>query len=336
MYYNTAIDTKAFAQVPGMEICNAIANLNPQMDHGEIIDEITNMANVRKVQYLDEVKLKVDGTDVSSYVMSDYSGKESMLVYKGHYPKNRGEIVLAGILAERINKNVGDTVSVGFNGNEPETFTVTGFSNGSQMGGMNASILAEDYKRINPAFTPETLYIYLEKGTDAAAFVKELENKFDGELLKNAMDFDKGLEEGMASYQSIVAIMGLVMLVITLAVITLVLYFVISSSVIRRRRDLGIQKAVGFTTIQLMNQIAIGFAVPVVIGVLAGSLAGAFYTNPLMSVAMRGMGVMKAGFIVDPVWVAVFGAGTIIFSYLLSLAVTWRIRKISAYALVTE
>jgi len=85
-----------------------------------------------------------------------------------------------------------------------------------------------------------------------------------------------------------------------------------------------------------MNQIAIGFAVPVVLGVITGSLLGAFYTNPLMSVTMRGMGVMKAGFIVEPVWVTVFGAGTIIFSYLLSLAVTWRIRKISAYALVTE
>jgi putative ABC transport system permease protein len=29
MFYNTTIDTKAFAEVPGMEICNAIAVLNP-------------------------------------------------------------------------------------------------------------------------------------------------------------------------------------------------------------------------------------------------------------------------------------------------------------------
>jgi putative ABC transport system permease protein len=336
MYYNTAIDTKAFAEVPGMEICNAIANLNPQMDHTEIIKEINAMENVRKTQYLDEVKLKVDGNDVSSYVMSDYSSKESQLVYDGHYPEKSGEIVLAGILAERINKKVGDTVTVGFNGNNPETFTVSGLSNGSQMGGMNTSILAEDYKRLNSNFKPEALYIYLDKGTDAAEFVKKLENKFDKELLRNAMNFDKGLEEGMASYQSIVAIMGIVMLVVTLAVIALVLYFVIGSSVIRRKRDLGIQKAIGFTTVQLMNQIAIGFAVPVVLGVIIGSLLGAFYTNPLMSIVMKGMGVMKAGFIVDPLWVIVFGAGTIIFSYLLSLAVTWRIRKISAYALVTE
>ena len=336
MYYNTSIDTKAFAEVPGMEICNAVASLNPQADHAEIIKEIQNMPEVRKVQYLDEVKLKVDDNDVSSYVMKDYDGKESKLVFDGHYPEKSGEIVLAGILAKRIDKKVGDTVMVGFNGGDKEVFTVSGLSNGSQMGGMNTSILTEDYIRLNPEFKHQSIYIYLEKGTDAAEFCKKLENQYDKELLRNAMDFDKGLAEGMASYQYIVAIMGITMLVITLGVIALVLYFVIGSSVIRRKRELGIQKAVGFTTMQLMNQIAIGFAVPVVLGVITGSLLGAFYTNPLMSVAMGGAGVMKANFIVDSLWVVLFGAGTFIFSYLLSLAVTWRIRKISAYALVTE
>jgi putative ABC transport system permease protein len=56
----------------------------------------------------------------------------------------------------------------------------------------------------------------------------------------------------------------------------------------------------------------------------------------MMSLSMKSMGVMKAGFIVDPYWVIAFGVATIVFSYLLSMLITWRIRKISAYALVTE
>jgi len=127
-----------------------------------------------------------------------------------------------------------------------------------------------------------------------------------------------------------------VMLVITLLVVALVLYFVISSSVIRKKRDLGIQKAIGFTTFQLMNQISISFTIPIIFGAVAGSLLGAFYTNLLMSVAMRGMGMMKAGFIVDFYWIIAFVIAAILFSYLLSLIITWRIRKISAYELVTE
>ncbi len=335
MYYNTTIDTKAFAEVPGMEICNAIAVLNPEMDQAKVMKSIKNMDHVWKVQYFDEVKLKVEGMEVAAYVMDDYGRKETRLVYEGRYPKNKNEITLAGILAGRLNKTIGDTVTVGFGENE-EHFKVVGLSNGSQMGGLNTSILAKDYKRLNREFKHQSLYIYLDKGTDAEKFVKKLESKFDKNMMLAAVNFDKGMEEGMASYQKIVAAMGLAMLVITLLVVTLVLYFVISSSVIRKKRELGIQKAIGFTTYQLMNQLSLSFTIPITIGAVIGTLLGALYTNPMMSLSMKSMGVMKAGFIVDPYWVISFGAATTLFSYLLSMLITWRIRKISAYALVTE
>lgn len=335
MFYNTSIDTKAFAEVPGMEICNAIAVLNPEKDQTQAVQTIAGMDGVRKVQYLDEVKVKVEGSEASAYVMDDYSQKESMLVYEGHYPQSSHEITLAGILAERLHKTIDDTVTVSF-GEQKEIFKVVGLSNGSSMGGLNASILTADFKRLNPDFKQQSLNIYLDKGTDAAAFVKKLESRFDQDLLLGTVNFDKEMADGMASYQNIVAAMGIAMLVITLLVVALVLYFVISSSVVRKKRELGIQKAIGFTTFQLMNQLAIGFMAPIILGAVAGSLLGAFYTNPLMSVTMRSMGVMKAGFIVDPYWVAAFGGATILFSYLLSLLITWRIRRISAYALVTE
>ena len=335
MFYNTSVDTKAFAEVPGMEICNAVAVLNPQMDHTDAVNTIKSIDNVFKVQYLDEVKIKIDGNDVSAYVMQSYDKKETKLVYEGRYPENNNEITLAGILSERINKTIGDTVTVRVGTNE-EQFTVVGLSNGSQMGGLNTSILTSDYQRLNPDFKQQALFIYLEKGTDAEVFSKSLEDKLDKSILLAAVNFDKEMADGMASYQYIVALMGLTMLAITIFVVSLVLYFIISSSVIRKKRDLGVQKAIGFTTIQLMNQLSISYTIPIIFGTIIGSLIGAFYTNAFMSIFMKGMGIMKAGFIVDPVWIVAFGIAVIIFAYLLSMLITWRIRKISAYALVTE
>ncbi|MFA6308469.1 MAG: FtsX-like permease family protein [Clostridia bacterium] len=335
MYYNTAVDTKAFAEVPGMEITNAIAVLNPQKDQTEAVKTIENMDNVRKAVYLDEVKVKVEGNEVAAYVMEDYSKKETRLVYEGWYPENNNEITLAGILAQRLGKTIGDSVTVGV-GKHQEKFKVVGLSNGSQMGGLNTSLLASDYGRINPSFRHQTLNIYLDKGTDAEVFINKLEDKFDKSMLLTAVNFDKGMAEGMASYQKIIAAMGLAMLIITLLVVTLVLYFLISSSLIRKKRELGIQKAIGFTTYQLMNQLSISFTVPIIIGALIGTLLGAFYTNSLMSISMKSVGVMRSGFIVNQYWIIAFGIATIVFSYLLSMLITWRIRKISAYALVTE
>ena len=335
MYYNTSVDTKAFAEIPGMEITNVIAVLNTENDNTEAVKTIKEMENVKKVQYVDEVKFKVDDIDASCVLMDSFDKRETILVYEGHYPKNSGEITLAGILAERINKKIGDTVTIKV-GEKTQDFRVTGLSNGSSMGGINTCLLVSDYKKLNPDFKQQLLYIYLEEGTIAADFIEKLEATIPKDILLSTSNFDKLMAEGMASYQNIVTAMGVVMFAITLFVITLVLYFVISSTIVRRKRELGIKKAVGFTTIQLMNQISLSFIAPILIGTAIGSFLGAIGTNPMMSVAMKGAGVMKASFIVDPIWIVIFAISTLVFSYFLSLLITWRIRKISAYALVTE
>lgn len=335
MFYNTAIDTKAFAEVPGYEICNVIAVFNPGKYEDSTIETIKNMDYVRKVQFLDQVKMKVDDVEISSFIMNDYSKRETNLVYDGRYPNEKNEITLAGILAERIGKKINDTVTVTV-GDKEKTFNVVGLSNGSSMGGMNASILFDDYKVLDPDFKQMTLNIYLKEGTDTENFIDELNNNIEKEILLATTNFDKSMAEGMASYQNIVAIMGATMLVITLFVVALVLYFVISSSVIRKKRELGIQKAIGFTTFQLMNQLSISFIVPIIIGALIGSTLGALYTNSLMSITMKSAGVMRAGFIVNQYWIVIFCIATIVFSYFLSMFITLRIKKISAYSLVTE
>ncbi len=334
MYYNTSMDTTAFAEVPGVEICNAVAILNPQTNNTETAREIEGMEHVRKVLFLDTVRLRIDGAEVSSYVMADYAEKETMSVYEGKYPEQSGEITLAGVFAQRLNKKVGDQVTAEY-GDQTQVFTVTGLSSGSAMAGLTVNILTEDFERLNPVFSPSSLNVYLEDGADAAVFIEDLENSLSDDQLISAGDFDKMMSEGMMSYQSIIAALGLSMLVVTLAVITLVLYFIIGSSVVRRKQELGIQKALGFVTVQLMNQIAVGFSLPVALGVAVGCTFSALCTNPVMSVVMAGIGVMNANFAVNTLWVAAFGVGCFIFSYLVSLAVTARIRKISAYALVT-
>ena len=335
MYYNTSIDTTAFAMVPGMEITNVVVALDNKKDTTEVVNRIKNMDKVDRVAFVDESKYKIDGTQASAIIMDDFSKKNSNFVYEGRYPNKPGEIVLAGVLSERLNKKIGDNVTVKFGDNESK-LKVVGLSNGSSMGGMNSSIQLSEYKKLNPNFKQQLLYVYLDKGTNAADFIKKIESTLNKKDYVGITNFDKSLEEGMLAYQVVVAAMGVSMAVITLFVITLVLYFIISSSIVRKKKELGIKKAVGFTTGQLMNQVSLAFVFPIFIGTIVGSVLGAFLTNPLMSAVMKGMGIMKTNFIVNPLWVVLFGIFVLAFSYILALVITWRIRKISAYALVTE
>lgn len=334
MFYNSTIDTSTFAEVPGIEKSSAVAVLSPMNDNTQLIENIGNMQGVRKTQFLDQVKLRIDGDEISTYVMEDYDSKETITIYEGRYPNADNEIALAGMLAEMLDKKIGDKVTVGVGDND-ETFTITGLSQGANMGGLNASIRYDDIICLNPDFRQQNLQIYLDEGTDSANFVKKIENIYDEQIL-SAIDMIKEFDEGMGAYTSIVSLVGIAILIITMFVVILVLYFVISSSVVRKKRELGIQKAIGFTTLQLMNQISLSFIPPIVIGTIIGCLLGAFETNTIMSVTMGAMGIMRANFLVVPVWIVLFGIIIVIVSYMTSMLITWRIRKISAYALVTE
>jgi putative ABC transport system permease protein len=335
MYYNTTIETKTFAETPGIELSNISAVREPGTDSKLILEDITQLPGVKKTQYLDELSVTIEDNELKAFVMEDFSEKETDTVYEGRYPIHSNEIVLAGRFAEQIHKGIRDTVIVEA-GESKEEFLITGLSQGSYMGGMNVSMRLDGMQKLTPDLDLNTLHIYLEKGeVTSAEFAAKLESSY-ADVFVSVTDMDKQIELGMGMYADMVGKVGLVILVITVLVDVLVLYFVINSSVVRKKRDLGIQKAIGFTTFQLMNQLSLGFLPPVILGVSIGSFLGISQGNNIMSLAQRSMGIMKANYIIKPFWILLFGATIVFISYVTSMLITYRVRKISAYALVTE
>jgi len=134
----------------------------------------------------------------------------------------------------------------------------------------------------------------------------------------------------------IISLMGKVMLAVAGFVIVLVLYFILAASIIRRRRELGILKAIGYTTFDLMNQISLSLMPPLFLGIIAGCVCGSPTVNLILSVALSAFGVAKADFIIHPIWIGTTGVLMLALSYAACMFISWRIRKISAYGLVTE
>jgi len=106
--------------------------------------------------------------------------------------------------------------------------------------------------------------------------------------------------------------------------------------ILRRRQELGIQKAIGFTTLQLMNQIALNMTPVIITGVIIGALAGYFGFNPMMMAFTAGMGVARLSLPVMLDQVVIVCIALIAVAYIVSMLIAVRIRKISAYTLVTE
>lgn len=332
LYYNAAIDLSTFEKVPGIERANALIIFKPDEDIALMKEEVLALPNVVKAQYLDSGNVRIDDVDAGVIVMEEFSQKETVNVYEGVFPRYDNEIAIAGLIGNMIGKGIGDEVLVG---KDETPYLITGYTQGMEAGSLTVYLTLDGMRKITPDFSQSMLYVYLAKGTNAAVFVEDVKAIY-GERLIEIVDADVSFAEGVSSFASIVSLVGLAILIVAGFVVILVLYFVISSAIIRRHRELGIQKAIGFTSINLMNQITIGFALPLTLGAAAGCVLGTIALNPLMSIGMSSMGIMKANYIINPAWVIATGFCIVVLSYLTSMLITWRIRKISAYALVTE
>ena len=69
---------------------------------------------------------------------------------------------------------------------------------------------------------------------------------------------------------------------------------------------------------------------------VVGALAGWVGLNPLLSAALRSIGIMKVELALNPLFVAGMAAGVVALAVAVTLAASLRIGRVSAYALLSE
>ena len=177
--------------------------------------------------------------------------------------------------------------------------------------------------------------MHLVDGVDAHDFMESV-IEAEGDVFLNILFWEDEIEMTMENLESVFALITMIILSATVMVIIVVLYMIIKMTIRRKSRDLGVQKALGFTTWQLMNQISMSLIPVIIFGIIAGAVIGYIGVNPLFTVLMSGMGVTQVNFPTPIVWVLAMSIVLVLLAYVISMLISWRIRKISAYALVTE
>ena len=333
VFYNSAINISAFEQVPGIERANAGIIFRPEEDIEELRAEVMAHPDVYDSQFLDMLQLMVSDTFTRAMVMEDYERRVTNNVYEGIFPRYDNEIAIAGLLAAQLEVGIGDEVLLG---RDEEPFIVTGLTQGMEAGTpLTVYLTSDGAYRVESNFSKMHLAVYLYPDTDAALFIEEMEEQF-GDYVFGIGDIDAAFAEGVDGFASVMSLIGVIILIISVFVVFLVLYFVIGATIVRRHRDLGIQKAIGYTTKDLMNQMTIALSLPVLLGTIAGTALGVRLINPVMGIGMAGMGVMQGNFLININWIIIAAIAIVVLAYLISMMITWRIRKISAYRLVTE
>ncbi|AWW27200.1 hypothetical protein DOZ58_11495 [Acetobacterium sp. KB-1] len=335
-YYNFSVDKTAMIKLIGLE--TAEVQLTALADEQRIFTEIAAMPEVEDTIKLDafEAVIKFQGKEsgANARITKDYSRLKVNTCVKGRMPAGDNEIAITSIVLNKIGAQIGDTVSIENNGSACE-FLVVGITQQFNMLGRGAAITTAGMKKMVPSYQEQVLKIYLKDGQDTEKFVTKLNNQYASEKVQSVSYFES-IEMMLNSFEASIQIVVVGCLGVIAVIIVFILFLIVRVRLLRERTRLGVSKALGFTSNQLIGQLLIS-EMPVIIGAsMAGAAAGYFTTNPLLALMLSANGILNCDFYVDPgmvlltpIGISLIGLGTV-------LIVSGRIRKISPCKMFEE
>ena len=337
LYYNTNIEPDNFLDLVAPSYADWVITPKGDSDEAELqqlFSDINHVEGVEEAVFYCMQLGFVNKRFTVTYVTDDYS-KLTLggFVYEGRSPETADEISVGGTLAQSLGKKIGDRISFDFQGGTAE-YEISGFGQGVNGGGWAAEFTTEGIKRMNPNYKPSMIYVFKQKDVSLQDLQERLESKF-GSRVDNIL----GAEENklvMAPYFDGIAVFTAWILLVALLTIILAMFIVIKAYVLRHRYMLGVQKGIGFTTLQLMHQIAVSFMIPVVFGLTLGCIVGAVYTNPFFDVLFSFIGFVDVNFTVLPVIIIMVEASMALFAYIAAMVISWDTRSISAHTLMSN
>jgi len=277
------------------------------------------------------IRLALEDTMIFVDVVEDNRELRGNMLVAGRYPLYYNEIAISTAVMRTTGKDIGDRLTIRSGGNSFE-FVVIGQI--QSMNGAVGNITGDGMRRMQP-FEFDAFNIFLTDGVCGTAFAEML-RETEGDIFSMIMVFDEIAEGFISSMGGIFAAVSVVILTVVAVIVVATMYLVIKTAILRKRRELGIQKAVGFTTFQLMNQVSLNLTPAIVIGSIAGAVT-AYNTFDLFFVVVTGVaGSMSVNIPVPFNWSIVACVGVVVLAYVVSMLVSLRIRKVSAYALVSE
>ncbi|MCL2425802.1 MAG: ABC transporter permease [Oscillospiraceae bacterium] len=306
---------------------------SPDVD-GAFAERVRAMPNVTGVTgFHMQVRIALEDTTIATDVVEDNTVLRGTALVAGRFPLHYNEIAIGTAVMRETGKGIGDWVTVRSGGNEFQ-FLVTGQTQSVNAGGMVGNITGEGINRMMD-MPFQGFAVFLEETVCGFEF-EEMLRAAEGDIFGLMLVYDELADEFIESFGGIFTAVAIAILSVVAVIVIATMYLVIKTAIQRKRRELGVQKALGFTTWQLMNQVALNLTPAIIIGAAAGA-AISFNTFDAFFALVMGMSGSLSVNIPVPLGLTVLSCvGIVVLAYVVSMAVAWRIRKISAYALVSE
>ncbi len=290
-----ARDDAALLALAGMFDCDAVVDGNEtMMKNIEAMDSVETVYG--DVWYAFNYTVGKRVSSITTRAFTDTSQIKGGSILEGRWPEKENEIMLASAAADTLGAHLGDSVTIKNSGKE-EAYRVCGLCQTMNNMGMMAYITMSGYERVAPKADEYGLWILLKKGRSFNEFKKEFEDIYPDEEVTDYREAAKSTTGVVSAGMKAVAIL---IAALTVLIVAFVESLIVRAQITREWRNLGVSKALGFTSGQLITQTMLSNLPAILIGVATGLVISPVSGANLMKSAFAIFGFRKAVFTVLP------------------------------------
>lgn len=332
MTENIIVDMTPFLNLIVGETADSAINVQVETED-DFLEVLNSDSRTEKVYLYNSLNVShVGGVELMATLCDDFAKVNNQsVVFKGRFPKFDNEIAIAAKYANEKGFAIGNEIEISANG-KTEKYLISGFTQITNNLGRDCLLTRQGYERLG-TLQSVTYYINLTEGTDIDAFNEEMKGNFSGSV-NGIINVLATIEGAGSVYVSLMTIIVIAILVLSAIIIAFVLYLLVRTLLNNKKRDYGILKSLGFTTKQLILQTALSFMPAIIISTVIGLIISCLTINPLMSLFLSTMGIVKCTFDIPVLFITVAGIGLIILSFGIACLLSLRIKKIAPKALL--
>ena len=338
MFHTFVLNESGLMKLIGLENAQ-LEIVDHGQDHQEFLRELEKEEGVKKTLSFGEMNLTIVAGEqkISStvFICDDYAKTETDILAQGRQPEHDNEIAISLSNMKKLHAKIGDVVSIEY-GDKKEEFIIVGALQHIQMLGLSARITVDGMRRCDAEYDENTFLVYCDEGQST----KDLKERLHDRVYQRGgtiTDIKERNDTMLSSFYQGITLVCIALLIITMVVVAVILYYLVKMRIHKEKTHYGIQKAIGFTTSQLIRQTILSFTPVAAVSALTGAVIAALTTNKIMSLILNLLVQLKDAGIKVNLWMTLGGvcamvALTIVITGLVAL----RIRRIDVRELVDE
>ncbi len=336
LYQNFVLSNDNLMNLIGIERASAqimVADAQEIEEAGEAIAELEEVANV-KYYATNAVKIRHGETEetIQTEFWTEMNDFVTQVLVDGRYPEYENEILLSRVVCERLDVTIGDTVTVTSDGNSGE-YLIVGVSEHISYLGKKAVMSMKGIQRINENIRPVILMVYKNENVtykELETAIRKLYPEYEIADVENViLSASESVSMGMSA-------ICVVFNICTILVITIIMFLMIRMKLTQEKVRMGVDKALGFTTVQLITRVVMNYLPVVFIGAVLGGIVSYISFNPLVSLCLGFCGIRSCNMARGIEFIGMTVVIITVTALLASVLVSAKIRKIEPSKMIRE